>query len=931
MKMAKRLLSIVLAVLMLLSLSSVAVSAYTVPDGYKLAINEGNDETGINGEIYGLIGDSDMSGAVNVRDATLIQKFAASIVTLDDVQKILADVNFDGNVNVKDATPIQKWVAGIETLEPINKLIYTPEKETEPSTTAPVVTEPSTTAPAVTEPATDDEPATTAPAVTDPVATEPSTTAPAVTDPVVTEPSTTAPVVTEPASDDEPETTAPVVTEPSTTAPAVTEPATTEAPATTVTVYFTNNKGWENVYIYGFYGVEDEIATGEPLGAYPGTKMTFADTNSYGQDIYSAEVPADIDYIKFADGTDANNRTNNIGKDKIADNAGFYLTEVISGTKWNYDTFTYEPETSDTTATPATTPATGDEPATTAPVVTEPATTEAPAKGITVRFSNNRGWDAVRVHYWGAEETTWPGVAMTKVDTNEYGQDVYEITLPEGTVGVVFNNNNNGQQTVDVTPVDGTGYYCDGDNTPYEVGTYEIEVPVEPTTTEAETTAPVVTEPETTAPEASEDEPATTAPVASEDEPATTAPVVTEPATTAPVVTEPATTEAPADTVTIYFTNNKGWENVYIYGFYGVEGGTATGEPLGAYPGTKMTYVETNSYGQDIYSAEVPADIDYIKFADGTDANNRTNNIGKDKIADNAGFYLTEVISGTKWNYDTFTYEPATPDTTAAPIVTEPATTAPVVTEPVETEPATTAPVVTEPAETEPATTAPVVTEPVVTEPAPTEPAPTEPEKITVYAINSAKWPVVCAYYWGGVDVAWPGTAMTKTGDTVNGFDVYSYTFETAPQNIIFNNNNQGSQTADLTFQAGQYFDIKAGKWYKSLDEVPEVSKLSTDRYLVGSFNGWSTVANEFTITAEGETTAYVEMELEANTTYEFKIVREGSWTSCKTTLNITDSATGLTFSSSVSGNTKLVTKAAGTYVFAFGLETSQLSVTYPK
>ncbi|MBR3971719.1 MAG: hypothetical protein IKJ83_02385, partial [Ruminococcus sp.] len=125
-------------------------------------------------------------------------------------------------------------------------------------------------------------------------------------------------------------------------------------------------------------------------------------------------------------------------------------------------------------------------------------------------------------------------------------------------------------------------------------------------------------------------------------------------------------------------------------------------------------------------------------------------------------------------------------------------------------------------------------------------------------------------------------------------------------------------------------FDIKGGKWYASLDDIPAVSALSTDRYLVGSFNGWSTVANEFTISAAGETTAYVEIELEANTTYEFKIVREGKWTSCKTTLNITNSAEGLTFSSSVSDNTKLTTKAAGTYVFAFGLETSQLSVVYP-
>ena len=57
MTMAKRVLSIVLTVLMLLSMSAVAVSAYTIPDGFQIADTPGKDESGINGEVYGLIGD----------------------------------------------------------------------------------------------------------------------------------------------------------------------------------------------------------------------------------------------------------------------------------------------------------------------------------------------------------------------------------------------------------------------------------------------------------------------------------------------------------------------------------------------------------------------------------------------------------------------------------------------------------------------------------------------------------------------------------------------------------------------------------------------------------------------------------------------------------------------------------------------------------
>ena len=203
-------------------------------------------------------------------------------------------------------------------------------------------------------------------------------------------------------------------------------------------------------------------------------------------------------------------------------------------------------------------------------------------------------------------------------------------------------------------------------------------------------------------------------------------------------------------------------------------------------------------------------------------------------------------------------------------------------------------------------------------------------DSFTVYAINSAKWDTMVAHAWntGGSGTTWPGTVMTKTAETVNGFDVYSATFSKEYGNIIFNNNDNGAQTADLEFQSGKYFDVKGGKWYESLDEVPAVSAASTDRYLVGEFNSWSTTANEFM--AEDGSVGYVELELEANTTYEFKIVREGAWTSCKTTLSITDSTSGLVFSSSVSDNTTITTKSAGTYVFAFGLSTSQLSVTYP-
>ncbi len=57
------------------------------------------------------LGDVNMDGYVNVKDATLIQKHVAKLVTLDSKQAKLADTNKDGYVSVKDATQIQKLVA----------------------------------------------------------------------------------------------------------------------------------------------------------------------------------------------------------------------------------------------------------------------------------------------------------------------------------------------------------------------------------------------------------------------------------------------------------------------------------------------------------------------------------------------------------------------------------------------------------------------------------------------------------------------------------------------------------------------------------------------------------------------------------------------------------------------------------------------------
>lgn len=58
-------------------------------------------------------GDANLDGKVNIRDATFIQKYSASLIQMSDLELLRAEVNFDGKINVRDATYIQKLLAGM--------------------------------------------------------------------------------------------------------------------------------------------------------------------------------------------------------------------------------------------------------------------------------------------------------------------------------------------------------------------------------------------------------------------------------------------------------------------------------------------------------------------------------------------------------------------------------------------------------------------------------------------------------------------------------------------------------------------------------------------------------------------------------------------------------------------------------------------------
>ena len=283
-----------------------------------------------------------------------------------------------------------------------------------------------------------------------------------------------------------------------------------------------------------------------------------------------------------------------------------------------------------------------------------------------------------------------------------------------------------------------------------------------------------------------------------------------------------------------------------------------------------MTEVRTNSYGQKIYSAEVPADIDYIKFCDGNTAeNHRTDNIQNSEFENGTGFYLTE--KGEKyWGYETYEYTEGDEEDTT---VTEKETT----TVSKETEPTTTA------SATEPTT--PVV----------------KTVKITFYTAKTG-WVADAGAYVNLVD-----TATNKEYEMTLQSDNYSWTAEVPETvtNIKFTRHNPSGGAVWNSWNAGnrgtktiyQTSGSSTGAWN---DEVAQVKKLTI--YFDNSKTKWDYVAfyqwNDSSFGGWNKMTQIAgtdiwSIEINSNITEGlFKGTAEGAWEDTKQTNNITiDSA----------------------------------------
>ncbi|MGN1050989.1 MAG: dockerin type I domain-containing protein, partial [Acutalibacteraceae bacterium] len=90
---------------------------------------------------YGLLGDVNIDGNVNVKDSSLIMHFSVDSVTFNSTEIILADVNGDNIVNVRDATAIQKYIVKIPISYAVAKPVYKTSDDPTNETTTPATTE----------------------------------------------------------------------------------------------------------------------------------------------------------------------------------------------------------------------------------------------------------------------------------------------------------------------------------------------------------------------------------------------------------------------------------------------------------------------------------------------------------------------------------------------------------------------------------------------------------------------------------------------------------------------------------------------------------------------------------------------------------------------------------------------------------------------
>ena len=90
-----------------------------------------------------------------------------------------------------------------------------------------------------------------------------------------------------------------------------------------------------------------------------------------------------------------------------------------------------------------------------------------PGNSVDIYFANNVGWTGVYAYCTAGhnkeKNASWPGIEMTYVTTNSYGEKIYKYTVSTSNYILVIFNNGSDKQTIDLPlgAVKDQGYYYD--------------------------------------------------------------------------------------------------------------------------------------------------------------------------------------------------------------------------------------------------------------------------------------------------------------------------------------------------------------------------------------------------------------------------------------------------------------------------------------
>ena len=177
------------------------------------------------------------------------------------------------------------------------------------------------------------------------------------------------------------------------------------------------------------------------------------------------------------------------------------------------------------------------------------------------KFTDNQKWGTVYVYGFNADGTVgaeFPGTPCTEEGTNDFGESIFVVNIPEGATSVVLSDGNaeSPAQTVNISDFNVVGYYTKAGDTD-ELGHLNVY---------AWTMGP-----------------------------------------------DPVDPPINPDDTTFLFTNNAGWSVCHVYAF------NADGDLGSAWPGDTMAETTTNDFGEQQFIIHVPAGATGLVLNNGSD------------------------------------------------------------------------------------------------------------------------------------------------------------------------------------------------------------------------------------------------------------------------------------------------------------------------